>query len=324
MIHNKFILTNHPGQNECNLWNEHSHIPKTSFGKSSIFTELIKAWELFRVRLKYDVVVLGGGYRYDLFYLIIQRIFFWRTKPIIKLDCLWYRTTPLKRIFYIIFYRWIDKCINYYVVWASREIEAYSDYFKIDKKKFVFIPYHLTVNVKDIEINDEGFIFSGGNFARDYKTFADAMRDLDIPAVIACSNANALKDIDLPPNVKHVAVSHSEYMQLAASAKLHVVSLDTSLLHSGGQQTFINAMVMGKPVIVNDPDGAGDYIDHKLNGYIVPSASAIDLKNMIKWILDNPKQNQEVVEKAKIKSEQFSYDNHFGSIIELARSILKK
>jgi glycosyltransferase involved in cell wall biosynthesis len=54
-----------------------------------------------------------------------------------------------------------------------------------------------------------------------------------------------------------------------AGARLVVLPLKGGLLHSGGQQTYLNAMALGKPVIVADDCGADEYIMHNVTGIVL-------------------------------------------------------
>src|SRR5208337_3861134 len=114
------------------------------------------------------------------------------------------------------------------------------------------------------ELGDEGYIFTGGNADRDYALFFAAVRDLSVPCVLATNQPRLLAGPIVPANVKVVSVSPSEFRQLMARSRLVVVPMQATLLHAGGQQTVLNAMKMGKPVILTDPEGGADYIESLL------------------------------------------------------------
>lgn len=56
-------------------------------------------------------------------------------------------------------------------------------------------------------------------------------------------------------------------------------------VRSAGQQTFLNAMVLGKPVIVTDAVGVRDYIEDGVTGVIVPP-DALALRAAIDHVMD--------------------------------------
>jgi glycosyltransferase involved in cell wall biosynthesis len=72
-----------------------------------------------------------------------------------------------------------------------------------------------------------------------------------------------------------------------AGSKMVVVPMKKGLLHSGGQQTYLNAMAMGKPVIVADDCGAKDYIQHGVDGLIVPAGNSQGLREAIQSLISD-------------------------------------
>ena len=317
-----FILTSHPGREKSKTWAAVSHYlrPKNAL-PSAFLNNLIDAIRLFHLRFNYNVVVLGGGAQMDMFYLVLQRLWPFNIKPVIKIDCLWYTSHPLRHFLKKRLFKWVDKAVSRYIVWASREISAYSDAFNLPRHKFVFIPYHTTVNLEEIEIKEGSYIFSGGNFARDYQTLARAVDGLDIEVIIACTNSAAMNGIRFPENVQVVGVSHQKFMQLMAQSGINVVGLEEGLLHSGGQQTFLNAMAMGKPVIVTDPEGAKDYICNGVDGLLVPPGDPKKLRSAILKLQENPDLATALGERAKKKAMKCDTENHLSAIASLAEKI---
>lgn len=317
-----FILTNHPGHAQSPTWAKLAYRPDyRASSRSRALNSFLQAYHLFRLRLSYKVVVLGGGAREDMMYLILQRLWPFKPRPIIKIDCLWYESPPLKQFFKRGLLKWIDRVVNCYVVWASREINDYSRVFGIPRRKFVFVPYHTTVNLAEINICNKGYIFSGGNFARDYGTLAAAVAGLDADVVIACSNKKALQGIHFPENVTVVNASHEEFMRLMAESAIVVVPLSKGLLHSGGQQTFLNAMAMGKPVIVTDPQGARDYIKDQSDGILVPPSNPESLRYAIEFLYRDPGFAMRLGRKAREKAIRLDTERNLSAIVALSEKV---
>ena len=87
----------------------------------------------------------------------------------------------------------VDLC----VVLAKREIQAYSEEFGVEQSKFIFVPHHTSLHPHrySFTISTGNYIFAGGNGDRDYHTFIDAVRTLNV-CVIACKNDSRLAEID--------------------------------------------------------------------------------------------------------------------------------
>lgn len=240
------------------------------------------------------------------------------------LDCLWYKhPNALRHLLHKMMLKIISRTVDKFVVWASREIDDYSETFGLPKDKFVFVPYHVTLESLDIQPFEGEYIFSGGNFGRDYETLIKAVDGLPIDLSIACTRPELFSSMIIPDNVDIRGYSHQEFIQKMAGCRLNVVSLASGLLHSGGQQTFLNSMWLGKATIVNDPEGARDYIQHGENGLLVPPNDPIALREAIMMLIESPAKARETGNKAMQTARQWSTEEHFRKIIDLANEVLK-
>ena len=94
-----------------------------------------------------------------------------------------------------------------------------------------------------------------------------AARLLLCRVVIAPLVCDHFRGLQIPENVEIRTASETEFFELMARVGGVVVPMRGGLLHSGGQQTFLNAMNMGKPVSVRH-DWADDYIKHGVTGIL--------------------------------------------------------
>jgi glycosyltransferase involved in cell wall biosynthesis len=317
------ILTNHPGQDSSITWKRHTrYIPSR---KASYISAFILGAKLYLARTKHDCVVLGA-WRSDFVFAIFQSLLPFKKAPTIMIDCLWYDTgSSLKRLVRKIALKIIDKGIDRYCVWANREVDAYSKAFGLPKEKFVYIPYHTTLDNQDLEdvTKDGGYLFSGGNFQRDYKTLFMAVKDLPVQLEVACTIPEIFAGIDIPDNVFIKGYSHSEYLKKMAGCKISIIPLDAKHLHSGGQQTILNSMWLGKPTIVTDPDGACDYIDNGVDGVLVTPENPEELRIAILKLLQYPEYAKDMGLKARQKVKgYYSTEDHFQKIVSLAKTLV--
>ena len=70
-------------------------------------------------------------------------------------------------------------------------------------------------------------------------------------------------------NVIVKGFSHEGFRQAIASCRIMLVPMMAGPLHSGGQQTVLNAMYMGKPTIAFGKRWAKDLIEDGDTGYII-------------------------------------------------------
>jgi len=323
-IENKIrILTNHPGQSESATWKETTTFIPTK--KNDYLSALSVSIKLYCKRNDHDCVVLGAG-RSNTFFALMQALIpKGKIKPCIMIDCLWYKS-PNKFCSFLknTIMRLADRSVDRYVVWARREIEAYSREFGLPRNKFVYIPYHTTLDAYHLSSIDNGYLFSGGNFSRDYKTLIESVRGLPIKLLIACTRPELFKKMDIPTNVTVQGFSHGEYLTKMAGCRINIVALAPGHLHSGGQQTFLNSMYLGKPTIVTDPEGACDYIENGRNGLLVEPGDVGALRNAIMFLLDNPLKASEMGREAREKVQGLSTEDHFQKVVALALEILSK
>ena len=314
------ILTNHPGQKESFTWRAVStYIPKD---KRNLLGDLLVALKIIKRRRNFECVVLGAG-RSDTFYGLIMGLLPFHRPPCIKIDCLWYRSSNrfssfIKKIIMQI----ADKAIDRYVVWARHEIVGYSRNFGLPENKFIFIPYHTTLENVNFQIRDDGYLFSGGNFARDYRTLIESVKGLPVRLLIASTRPEIFKSIEIPQNVDIKGFSHDEYIKKMAACRFNIVPLAAGLLHSGGQQTFLNSMYMKKATIVTDPIGGADYIDDNVNGVLIPPGDRIALRKAIISLYKDPQKAKQMGENARRKIKLYSTEEHFIKIVKLAQDIV--
>jgi glycosyltransferase involved in cell wall biosynthesis len=314
------ILTNHPGRVASPSWRRVATYLKAG---GTLWSDISVAASLLARRRSHDCVVLGAG-RSDLIYAMVQSLLPLKRKPTVMVDCLWYEgDTWLAHTVRRGLKKLADKSIDKYCVWASRETADYARAFGLPERKFVFVPYHTTLEGLDVRLRDEGYLFAGGNFARDYPTLIDAVRDLPVTLHIASNRPELFTNIDIPSNVIVKGYSHLDYLNMMAGCAINIVPLAAGLLHSGGQQTFLNSMWMGKPTIVTDPAGARDYIQHGVDGMLVPPGDSAALRQAITVLLGDARRAREMGERARAKVVSgYSTEDHFRRVIALAADVV--
>lgn len=320
--HDFKILTNHPGQNESPTWKALStYIHKN---KNGLLGDFLVALRMALRCRNFDCIVIGAG-RSDTFYSFFIGLLPLNRPVCIKIDCLWYRSRSRIRAFIKRkIMKIADKAIDRYVVWANHEIKCYSQEFGLPENKFIFIPYHTTLETVHFQVKDKGYLFSGGNFARDYKTLINAVKGLPVRLLIACTRPEIFKHIEIPENVEVKGFSHDEYIKKMAACRINIVPLAAGLLHSGGQQTFLNSMFMKKPTIVTDPKGGADYIENNVDGILTQPGDVLALRNAIMELYEDPPKARWMGENAGRKVHGYSTEAHFVEIIKLARDVVKR
>src|SRR5208282_1884612 len=96
------------------------------------------------------------------------------------------------------------------------------------------------------------------------------------------------RGLDVPRHVRVEGTTVAGFRQAMASARLVVVPMEPGLLHSGGQQTCLNAMWLGKPTIAVGRKWAVDFIEDGVNGLIVDYADVAGLRRALDRLLADP------------------------------------
>lgn len=183
--------------------------------------------------------------------------------------------------------RAIDGAVAVYCVVSSAEIESFPVTWGIDADRVAFTPFYYTLSEDELcqEVTDDGGVFAGGNPMRDYGTLVEAARHLPVPVTIATSRKEVTGRADLPPNVSAGPIPHDDYVRRLRSAAVVAIPLRGETERSGGEQTYLNAMALGKLVVVSDGPGARDYIEDGVTGILVPPHDPAAMRDAIGWAL---------------------------------------
>lgn len=179
-----------------------------------------------------------------------------------------------------------DRTVVRYAALSTDEIEVFPQTWGVGAGKVRFTPYFATLTADDLggsapPVGD--YVFAGGNSHRDYGALLAAARLLpERPFVIA---THLLDGHELPGNVTAAPVPHAEFVRLLRGAHTVVVPLVAGLRRSTGHQTYLNAMLLGKPTIVTDTLGVADHVRAGETALVVPG-TAEAYSEAISWTFD--------------------------------------
>ncbi len=194
-----------------------------------------------------------------------------------------------------------------------------------------FTPFCFTLREPelDLPVRDDGGVFVGGGLRRgrrrdplrDYRAMIEAAPRVEAPITIA---SNELDGVRMPSNVRAGPVSRERFSERLREAGVVVVPIRAGIDRSAGQQTYLNAMALGKPVIVTDTPGARDYIQDRETGLIVPPEDAGALAGAIRWVLDPA--NRSKMERLRVRARKdararFSRRNYFAHLLRVVDDV---
>jgi hypothetical protein len=174
-------------------------------------------------------------------------------------------------------------------VLSTDELRTFPEVWRVAPERVYFTPMSHTLwgGGENIVASDEGFLFAGGDSLRDYELLAAAVLGSNFDVRIATS----WKPVSPQDNLDVGRLSHDEFLARMRASHAVVVPIERRT-RSAGQQTYLNAMALGKPVIVTDAPGVRDYIQHEVTGFIVPPEVQA-LRQAIEHVMD-PKNADEI------------------------------
>lgn len=316
------------------LWNEHVEDYKPPHAGS-----LRDLRELFQLAKGRRVLILNGSvgrrqrYR-DLAFAIVLKWLHRRPPPILMQDATWEpgseslsRSYPFLRPLMPKLARLAISLVDgphvRYAVLSTDEVKTFPEVWGVDADRVVYQCFTQSLDrYENMPTSDQGYLFAGGNSMRDYGLLDEALEGTSVRTHVASSWIPTR-------NLEHRTVrstSHDEFMHLLAGARAVVVPL-RRMVRSAGQQTYLNAMRLGKPVIVTEAPGVRDYIIDGCTGVIVPRdpqalraaiVHAMDPANADFYAAMGRQAREDVMQRFTERHYRFGLLRHAGLISEAA------
>lgn len=191
------------------------------------------------------------------------------------------------------------------VVFAQSEKEYYQRCFPFLKEKLYNFPLCIAPIEKgliyDEQLAEENYIFTAGASNRDYHFLVSALDNTEYKLKIAWGG-----NIDHHENIEILHNVYGEVMyKYLYNCKIVAIPL-ADLNISSGQLMLLQAMQLGKPIIVTNNDTIYDYIEHGRTGLILPN----DKKQWVEAIAELYN-NKELYEEIS-KNEFLSFKHDFS------------
>lgn len=219
--------------------------------------------------------------------------------------------------------RVVDSPRTTYCVLSTHEQVAFAQTWEVDPARVRFTPFYWTLPTDAPQfLLGNGEVFAGGDSLRDYATLSTAAKDLpDVPVTAA---TRWRPDVPVPASVCLGPVDPDRFLALLGRSSVVAVVLQPGLRRSAGQQTYLNAMALGKVVVVTDSPGVRDYVEPGETGLVVPPGDPAALAAALRWATDsrNATAVREMGERAHAAAvARFgpdSYVDHLLSVIDAA------
>jgi glycosyltransferase involved in cell wall biosynthesis len=216
------------------------------------------------------------------------------------------------------FMRWCFRSIYRFVCSSRSESEYYVQAFGWKPERVAFVPFHTDPAILARPPRDEErFVLSAGRTFRDYPTLLEALRHLDIPVTIVAS-PSSVSASELPA---HVTLSYDmpldALIDLMARSIMVVLPLQEREI-SIGQSVLLEAMAMGKAVIVTRVNGTLDYVEHMKTGVLVPPRDVRALREAVELLAYDPALRQRLGQAAREAVARMHLPAHYAAKVAAA------
>ena len=289
-------------------------LPYTRRAAWTARAEIVDPIRVVRRAGRHEAVVLNGSVRTDQLAaaLVARR----RNRPAVVLaDATWKDGGRTRRTAI----RAIDHRDAHYCVLSQEEATLFPATWGVPPERVHVTPFHWVLDESQVEEvpGTDGTIFAGGDSLRDYRALLEAAEGLAAGVTIASRSRAPARP---PANVTIGELNQRHYEERFRSASIVVVPLEPRRDRSAGQQTYLNAMVLGKPVVVTDALGVRDYVEDRRTGLIVPPGDSAALRAALDWLLDpaNAGEVSAIRERARaVALERFGPEQYVRRLVEV-------
>jgi len=155
----------------------------------------------------------------------------------------------------------------------------------------------------DVSLNrTDGYVYSVGlDVSRDFETLAAAARQCADAGHANCRfRLQTTRPVTNPAPlvIENVPISYAELRARYANATVVVLPLHDSL-HAGGINTLLEAMAMGKAVVVSASKGIADYVIDRQTARVVAPGDVSGMSRAIIELLASPSERKALGENAR-------------------------
>jgi glycosyltransferase involved in cell wall biosynthesis len=188
----------------------------------------------------------------------------------------------------------VQRRIDRILVHSPNQLDLLHDQLGLADDQIKVVPYGVDTEFWDDPgaREDGDLVASAGREHRDYRLLVEAVggRCRLFMADASAHNAHAQRSLpeQLPHGAQRRGLGLLELRQLYGRASIVVVPL-LATSYPFGITTLLEAMSMGKAVVVSDTEGLRGVIDNGRTGLVVPPGDGTALRDAVLGLLDDPR-----------------------------------
>ena len=265
---------------------------------------------LFLGTLRHDAIVIHQAQGLLLLLCLLRLLWPFGRARLVVVDFLLTKPGPgfrsrfKNRVMRALFRR-IDLFILY-----QRDTEGFWTYYGIPPEKCRYIPFKVNAfeQIAGMQPTEGEYVYSAGRSYRDFPTLCEAVWDLGFPTVILTPSMNEgaehgtrFEGRDVPPHVRIVRDDGSSrsWMEHMVNARIMVLTVSPDALFPAGVGTYIQAMAMGKCLIITDSYTTLGILEHEVNAIIVPMKDPAALREAIRRAWEDDDYRRKIAERGR-------------------------
>ena len=167
-----------------------------------------------------------------------------------------------------------------FVSYSTVERALYAEYFDIPIERIDMLHWAVhapTIDSTEKPIESDRYICAIGSQGRDYQTLFSAMKKLPTIKLVVVTNADSIKDLSIPNNVKiYTNIPNAQANNILANSQFMALPLRDSQVPCG-HVTIVSAMFFKKAILVTNSIGVHDYIKNEQTGIFFEPKNVDDL-----------------------------------------------
>lgn len=236
--------------------------------------------DLFKVLFVSDtpkIFIINGNLRWIFKLALLKIIFGKRFFKLIAVDLVLRAPETFKDRVLAHLKRFLFKQVDHFIHYF-KDLKAFEHYFGISASRSSYVSFKANFFDKAIKLDTgEEYLYMAGISQRDYQCFVNAAKLTGLPAAVL--DPRELRDASVcwpeakfPSNVDIIENDGSQrrWYEAMAKAKLVVLAIKAKSICSSGISTYLDAMALGKAVILSKGPGGDDVLTEDLALFVKP------------------------------------------------------
>jgi glycosyltransferase involved in cell wall biosynthesis len=206
------------------------------------------------------------------------------------------------------------RSVHRFLVIRSSDVAMIATRFGVATDRIQFVGFPSPVPLLTAPTGDDGYVYSAGWAHRDWPVLVSALARVDWPALLA-AGPDVVVGPPLADRVRVVAMPTPEQgRRLMARASVVALPLQDTDLPSG-PLVLLDALALGKPVVVTDVGGSRDYVRDGVTALLVPPGDADALARALLRLQSDASLRRRLGEAARAWSARRAGNGEFTAAI---------